>query len=74
MIWKFDNHNVFVLGSVHMMREGQNNHINSINQTLDLVSSVVFETSLDFGDFPITQFKDEKLSNNISKSLFRDTR
>ena len=74
MIWKFNNCNVYGLGSVHLMGDGQNNHVKAMDDTFSLVSRVVFETSLDFGDLSITRYENEKLSDNISKSLFRDVK
>lgn len=74
MIWKFDDSNVYVIGSVHVMSADGNSHTESINRIIDIVSRVVFETSLEFGELPITQYKHEKLSNQISKALFRDVK
>ncbi len=63
-----------MLGSVHVMKEDDNNHQNAINDVYDKVSKVVFETSLDFEQSPISSYEDDKLSKNISKALFRDTK
>ena len=74
MIWQFDNSQIYVLGSVHVMREDDNNHIKSINYTYEKVTNVVFETSLDFGNIPIARYENDKLAKNISKTLFRDVK
>jgi uncharacterized protein YbaP (TraB family) len=74
MIWKFDNSQVYILGSVHAMKEGAINHQSAINDVYDKVSKVVFETSLDFEQIPMCLYENHKLSENTSKTLFRDTK
>lgn len=75
MIWQFDNSQIYMLGSVHVMKEDDNNHQSVINDVYNKVSKIVFETSLDFEQIPLlTSYEDDKLSNNISKELFRDTK
>jgi len=74
MIWQFDNSQVYILGSVHVMKEGAINHQSAINDVYDKVSKVVFETSLDFVQIPMCLYENDKLSKNTSKALFRDTK
>ncbi|MCP4989224.1 MAG: TraB/GumN family protein [Colwellia sp.] len=81
MIWQLDNSQIYIIGSVHNMKEGDNNHQDTINDVYDKVSKVVFETSLEPPTCldehnKLSKYLDEndKLSRNISKSLFRDTR
>jgi len=74
MIWHFKDTNIYLLGSVHVMAADRNTHVDSINEILAVVSRVIFETSLDFNDFPIARYKNDQLSRNISKTLFRDTK
>ena len=48
MIWQFDNSQIYMLGSVHVMKEKDNNHQSVINDVYNKVSKIIFETSLDF--------------------------
>jgi len=74
MIWQFDNSQVYILGSVHMMKEGAITAQSAIDNVYNQVSKVVFETSLDFPQNPIYFYEKDKLSKNTSKALFRDTK
>lgn len=74
MIWKFDNSQVYILASIHFMKGGDNNHIDIINNIYDKVSKVIFETSLDPEQNILKPYQNDKLSDNISKSLLRDTK
>lgn len=74
MIWHFDNSQTYLLGSVHAMRETDNGNSGAINDIYDQVTNVVFEASLDIEENLPIFYEDDKLSNNISKSLFRDVK
>ncbi|WP_339723291.1 TraB/GumN family protein [uncultured Paraglaciecola sp.] len=74
MIWQFDNTQVYILGSLHFMKEGSINRERHIDAIYNNVQKVVFETSLDPQEASICSYESDKLSNNISKSLFRDTK
>lgn len=74
MIWKFDNTEAYLLGSVHAMRKEDNLHSSSINDIYNKVTKVVFETSLDITSQPLCFYDEDKLSKNISKTLFRDVK
>jgi uncharacterized protein YbaP (TraB family) len=74
MIWQFDNSQVYVLGSVHLMKRDDNYHLRAIKGVYNKVSKVVFEASQEVAKHPITMYENDKLSNHISKSLFRDTK
>lgn len=74
MIWQFDNTETYLLGSIHAMSEGDNHHSSSIDNIYTKVAKVVFETSLDITANPLCFYQKDKLSHNISKTLFRDVK
>lgn len=74
MIWQFQDTNIYVLASVHVMAPDRNTPVDSINDILAVASKVIFEASLDCNDLPITRYINDQLSRNVSKTLFRDAR
>ena len=74
MIWQFSNTHSYLLGSVHLLSESGNAHLDVIDEVYATVENVVFEASLYFEEIPIRFYEKGKLSSNISKSLFRDAK
>jgi uncharacterized protein YbaP (TraB family) len=74
MIWKINNSQVYLLGSVHLMKNEANSHLISIDDVYKDVTTVVFEHTLDAEQNRLCFYEDDKLSNNISRSLFRDVK
>ena len=74
MIWHFENTEIYILGSLHVLREDDNTHLNSIEEIYTNVTTIVFESSLDFEHQQVCFYNDDKLSNHISKTLFRDVK
>lgn len=74
MIWKFNNTETYLLGSIHALPEKNNIHSDSINKVYNKVEKIVFECSFDDTVPPICFYKKDKLSEMLSKTLFREVK
>jgi uncharacterized protein YbaP (TraB family) len=72
MIWKFDNSNTYLLGSIHVLKAGPHPYSKQIDDIYSRSSNIIFETDLDNIPPSLFTYNDgTKLSDTISESLYR---
>jgi uncharacterized protein YbaP (TraB family) len=74
MIWKFDNSNTYLFGSIHALRVAEHCFSNQIDYLYSQSSQIFFEANLDKIPMSLLTYDDGgKLSDNISNKLFLQT-
>mgnify|MGYP001570031811 FL=1 len=75
MIWRFDNSNTYLLGSIHILKDGGNCYEKQIDNIYSQSNHIVFEANLDKIPLSLLRYSDgNKLSDNIPQNLFKKTK
>jgi len=74
MIWQLGSSQTFIAGSIHALQENRNSHQRIINEIYKNAKHLVFETDLDSKPDSIIYYKNSNLSQEVSKTLFKDVK